>query len=219
MMHMSMQAQITQRQSVVFTPQLQQAIKLLLLNNLELAKYADSAAEENPFLEVERPKALRGLPSLPGKSSDSNEFDPVSLLEDTSGYTFRAHVFNQVDELITDPKERAIGYALAADLEPTGWLPSPLSVIAENLKVEIDVVEGVLAQVQKAEPEGLFARNLAECLKLQVKGKSEEDARLLTLIENLSVIQNGYLLSNQEPKRSKESFNKSGLTIHAFFNK
>ncbi len=161
------------------------------MNNLELAKYADSVAEENPFLEVERPKALRGLPSMPGKSSDTNEFDPVSLLEDRSGYTFRAHVFNQVDELIKDPKERAIGYALAADLEPTGWFPSSLCLIAENLKVEIDVVEAVLKKVQKAEPAGLFARNLAECLKLQVKGENEEDMRLLTLIENLSVIQNG----------------------------
>ena len=111
---------IRQKQSLVITAQLQQAIKLLLLNNLELAKYADSAAEENPFLEVERPKALRGLPSIPRKSSSANDFDPVSLLQDSSDHTFRAHVFNQVDELITGPKERAIGYALAADLEPTG---------------------------------------------------------------------------------------------------
>lgn len=191
MMHMAMQVQITQRQSVVFTPQLQQAIKLLLLNNLELAKYADSAAEENPFLEVERPKALRGLPSMPRKSSSANDFDPVSLLEDTSGHTFRAHVFNQVDELITGPKERAIGYALAADLEPTGWLASPLFRIAETLKVEIEVVEGVLAQVQKAEPAGLFARNLSECLKLQVTGEGPEETRLLMLIDNLKIIQRG----------------------------
>ena len=80
MLHMSMQAQITQRQSVVFTPQLQQAIKLLLLNNLELGNYADKEAEENPFLEVERPAALRGVPSMPINSAGTNDFDPISLL-------------------------------------------------------------------------------------------------------------------------------------------
>jgi RNA polymerase sigma-54 factor len=191
MLHMSMQAQITQRQSVVFTPQLQQAIKLLLLNNLELGKYADSAAEENPFLEVERPKALRGLPSMPSSSSATNDFDPVSLLEDTSGNSFRAHVFHQVEELIVDPKDRAIGYAIASHLEPTGWLPTPLSQIADNLKIEVEVVEGVLKQLQQAEPVGLFARNLAECLKLQVRCDDVEQVRLLVLIENLPLIQNG----------------------------
>ena len=50
MLHLSMQAQITQRQSLVFTPQLQQAIKLLLLNNFELSRYAEKVAEENPFV-------------------------------------------------------------------------------------------------------------------------------------------------------------------------
>ena len=58
MLHLSMQAQITQRQSLVFTPQLQQAIKLLLLNNFELSSYAEKVAEENPFVEVETPKAM-----------------------------------------------------------------------------------------------------------------------------------------------------------------
>jgi RNA polymerase sigma-54 factor len=104
MLHMSMQAQVTQRQSVVFTPQLQQAIKLLLLNNLELGKYADTTAEENPFLEVERPAVLRGVPSMPINSAGTNDFDPISLLEDKSGNSFRAHVFNEIDELIVIPR-------------------------------------------------------------------------------------------------------------------
>jgi DNA-directed RNA polymerase specialized sigma54-like protein len=38
-------------------------------------------------------------------------------------------------------------------------LPTPLSQIADNLKIEVEVVEGVLKQLQQAEPVGLFARN------------------------------------------------------------
>ena len=44
---------IKQRQSLVMTPQLQQAIKLLQMTNLDLSKYLDEQTFENPFLETE----------------------------------------------------------------------------------------------------------------------------------------------------------------------
>ena len=46
---------IKQRQSLVMTPQLQQAIKLLQMTNLDLSKYLDEQTFENPFLETEDP--------------------------------------------------------------------------------------------------------------------------------------------------------------------
>ena len=190
-MLMSMQAQLTQRQSMVFTPQLQQAIKLLLLNNFELSKYAETVAEENPFLEVEPPKAIRSLPLIEARNSDSSEFDSVAAIADSSGNTFRASVFKQVEDLILTPKGRAIGYALASHLETTGRLETPLEEIAGNLQVPLFEVEEVLQRLQQAEPAGLFARNLAECLKLQLSCEGIERARLFILIDNLNLIQSG----------------------------
>ena len=41
-----------QKQSLIITPQLQQAIKLLQMTNLEIQAFLDEQALENPFLEV-----------------------------------------------------------------------------------------------------------------------------------------------------------------------
>src|SRR5512134_1624805 len=46
---------LRQSQSLVMTPQLQQAIKLLQLSNLDLTAYVEQQLEENPLLERERP--------------------------------------------------------------------------------------------------------------------------------------------------------------------
>ena len=50
-MQISQNLKLKQSQSLVMTPQLQQAIKLLQLNNLELSNLLNKEFEENPFLE------------------------------------------------------------------------------------------------------------------------------------------------------------------------
>ncbi|MGH6915079.1 MAG: RNA polymerase factor sigma-54, partial [Geminicoccales bacterium] len=64
-MSSSLRLDLRQSQSLVMTPQLQQAIKLLQLGNLELSAYVQAELEENPFLErqEESPDEPAGLPS------------------------------------------------------------------------------------------------------------------------------------------------------------
>mgnify|MGYP000536258578 CR=1 FL=1 len=50
-MKLGQQLKIKQNQSLIMTPQLQQAIKLLQLSNIELAEFIDNAQLENPFLK------------------------------------------------------------------------------------------------------------------------------------------------------------------------
>ena len=52
-MQITQNLKLKQSQSLVMTPQLQQAIKLLQLNNLELTELVNKELEENPFLENE----------------------------------------------------------------------------------------------------------------------------------------------------------------------
>ena len=56
-MPLSLRLDLRQSQSLVMTPQLQQAIKLLQLSNLELATYVEGELEQNPLLEREEPDA------------------------------------------------------------------------------------------------------------------------------------------------------------------
>ena len=52
-MQMMPSLQVKQKQALVMTPQLQQAIKLLQMTNLDIANFLQEQAMENPFIEVE----------------------------------------------------------------------------------------------------------------------------------------------------------------------
>ena len=55
-MALTQRLELKQGQALVMTPQLQQAIKLLQLSNLELAEYVETELEKNPLLEREDPE-------------------------------------------------------------------------------------------------------------------------------------------------------------------
>ena len=59
-MSLGLRLELRQSQGLVMTPQLQQAIKLLQLSNLELAGYVERELEENPFLERQDGAAADG---------------------------------------------------------------------------------------------------------------------------------------------------------------
>ena len=64
-MQLAQQIKMRQSQSLVMTPQLQQAIKLLQMTNIELCQYLENQQSENPFLEIEK--------SIESKSSNDQE--------------------------------------------------------------------------------------------------------------------------------------------------
>ena len=72
-MKINQQLKIKQNQSIVMTPQLQQAIKLLQLTNIELAEYIENAKLENPFIKED----------LKIKKMETNEQKTSDVLENT----------------------------------------------------------------------------------------------------------------------------------------
>ena len=80
-----------------------------------------------------------------------------------------AHVLQAIGALDLSPKARRIAEALAEALEPSGWLGRPLARIAEDTGASEAEVAAVLERLQRIEPTGLFARDLADCLRLQAR--------------------------------------------------
>ena len=72
-MQLSQSIRLKQKQSMVMTPRLQQAIKMLQMSNLDLASYLEDQALENPFLEV---AASSGEGS---EGSEGSEFNAAAL--------------------------------------------------------------------------------------------------------------------------------------------
>ena len=65
--------ELRQTQSLALTPQMQQAIRLLRMNNLELAEFVAEEAEKNPLLEVVAPTRPQSAPSTVGQAGGGGD--------------------------------------------------------------------------------------------------------------------------------------------------
>ena len=222
-----------QRQGLTLTAQVQQAIKLLQMTNLEVNEYIEENFAVNPFVELNdkiareknssasdaktetlsTAKTLEDTPfgtekqktkteienqfetgdSFKTKSTVSKEqsdFDPVQLLKshDKSLYV---HCGDYIESLGFTQQEQIVAYKFLEELEPTGWVDVTAKNVAIQTLVDLNVVEDVLYTLQMIEPAGLFARTLAECLKLQAKDKALLDEMLESILDNLHLLGSG----------------------------
>jgi RNA polymerase sigma-54 factor len=86
-----------------------------------------------------------------------------------------------------------ISEAIVNELEETGYLETPLRVIAEAMEVSERDAEQALALVQSLDPPGIAARNLEECIALQAKAADRYDPAMARLIANLDLLARGQM--------------------------
>lgn len=83
-----------------------------------------------------------------------------------------------------DAKGLEIGEYIIGNLDDDGYLRVPLEELAEDLKCEVGEVERVLKVIQTFEPVGVGARNLAECLRIQLENSGVKDTTILDIVEH-----------------------------------
>ncbi|TGV99773.1 RNA polymerase sigma-54 factor, partial [Mesorhizobium sp. M2D.F.Ca.ET.145.01.1.1] len=88
----------------------------------------------------------------------------------------------------TDPVARLIAGELSDGLDETGYVRADLAEIAARLGIDSLAVGKVLAVCQTFEPAGLFARDLAECLSLQLAVRDRLDPAMKALVANLELL-------------------------------
>ena len=131
-------------------------------------------AEDESRVEVEvvdQPWADRaGTGSDAGRAEDDEERERD--LADERGESLREHLLGQLELLKLSDEDLAVATALVDALNDDGYLTEPLAEIAATLRPEIDrdeeEIERVLMLVQKLDPIGVGARDIAECLQLQL---------------------------------------------------
>ena len=237
--------ELRQGQQLVMTPQLQQAIRLLQLSNVELCSFVEAEVERNPLLEAEavapepgpegetKPRSgdsdgdegddrewaaagdafphnsdaheaagANAAPALNGAGGDvggwasvrqrtSNAFGgEESNLEDyvAAGQSLADHLTEQLHVALTDPAERLIGAHLIHMVDETGYLRGDLGDLAERLGAPAGLVDKVLAELQGFDPPGVFARDLAQCLALQLEDRNRYDPQIARLLDNLTLL-------------------------------
>ena len=207
-MALSAKLQMRQSQSLVMTPQLLQSIRLLQYGHSELKAFLEAEAERNPLLSIQsglaapsdQGRMASGLPAgAAGFSGSSSSSHRQRGLASTSDFTVEdfaddrsslfAHALQEAREATRFGKERTIGESLADSLDASGYVGMPIENIAEELGVQVSVVEEVLVRIQaEASPPGLFARDLKECLAIQLKRQNRYDPVIGAVIDNLDLL-------------------------------
>lgn len=107
--------------------------------------------------------------------------------------TLRDHVAREVGGMFRDPGDRALALALAEQADEAGYLSDPLERIAEQLDAPAEKLAAILETLQGIDPPGLFARDVPECLALQLRDRGRLDAPMRALLDNLEMLAAGDL--------------------------
>ena len=102
--------------------------------------------------------------------------------------TLREHLLGQVSEEIKEAGDRVIGAHMVDQLDDAGYLTIDLATVADTMGCDVARVEKVLKQLQRFEPVGIFARDLAECLAIQLRARDRFDPAMQALVENLPLL-------------------------------
>ncbi|HEX3944670.1 MAG TPA: RNA polymerase factor sigma-54 [Rhizomicrobium sp.] len=234
--------ELRQGQSLVMTPQLQQAIKLLQLSNLELAEYVEVELEKNPLLERDEREPAGGEAEEPKESpassdepleaalaredfSKAEDLDaersdiyvdealsaaprdsqlsdwttvrsagPLDDADDEFGRTLakaatlKDHLLEQLSIAGVPPNERLIAVALIDAIDEAGYLRAGVSEIGLQLGASDEAVTAVLKIVQGFDPTGVGARDIGECLALQLRELGRLDPAMQTFLAHLELV-------------------------------
>src|SRR5262249_53982765 len=102
--------------------------------------------------------------------------------------TLAEHLEAQLTLAISDPVRRMIGQYLLDLVDESGYLIGDLNAVAEKLAAPLSEVEAVLKILHGFEPIGVCARNLNECLAIQLRDRDRFDPAMAALVERLDLL-------------------------------
>lgn len=186
--------ELRQSQKLLMTPQLQQAIKLLQLPTLELAVYLENQYMENPLLELAESEDDQLPEEESGQEEQLPDIDWDLYFADSGGIgepinrepkaafeqfvaagenNLRESLLAQLNLLALSTEQRQISTYIIDNLDNRGYLQISCYDIAKALNFSTGAVIDGLRVVQGLEPAGIGARDLRECLLIQMQQRRD----------------------------------------------
>ncbi len=179
---------IQQTQRLTLTTTLAASIKILRADAEGLSRYLEEQAAENPSLVLSRPVAAEWTPRWKAALGQADGLRE----QEAAAPSLVSHAMALVERLRLAPREVKLAETLVEALEPSGWLGRPLAAIAREIGAGPAEFEAILARLQaEAEPTGLFARSLAECLRLQAVEAGDLDPAMAAVLDRLDLVARG----------------------------
>ena len=197
---------LQQKQQQKLLPLQIQTIKLLELPTLELEQKIRKEIEENPVLDEitesgdpddDSPKnvSLSEYPAddptpsyklyVNNQGTDLKpQYNTFSVKE-----SFQENLVVQLGYRKMDERSRSIAVFIIGSLDDDGYLRRDLESLSYDILLRLNIetdeqeVEKILKVIQEFEPAGVGARNLQECLLLQISPKNEAQNRARTILE------------------------------------
>lgn len=210
---LSTQLNVKQQQRLVMTPMLLQALKILQMNSIELGELIQHELGENPLLE-ELPEAERPVDEEPAEAAPEPASDDWQDYFEDNGLDFRGsaepgagggaggdalqnvaadgpslqeHLLSQLDSEEPGPELRRLMEELVGRINERGYLDEDLAEIASQTGAERGALFDALRRLQGLDPVGVGARDLRECLLLQMEAKGMQGSLAWNLVsEHLS---------------------------------
>jgi RNA polymerase sigma-54 factor len=102
--------------------------------------------------------------------------------------TLADHLAEQLVLAVVDPARRMIGQYLIDLVDEAGYLTGDLAHVADKLGARPADVEAMLATLQSFDPPGVGARNLTECLAIQLRERNRFDPAMAALLAHLDLL-------------------------------
>jgi RNA polymerase sigma-54 factor len=196
-------------QSQILSPQMRQSLEILQATALELQQMVRQELETNPVLEEEPPEEETAEAEEESGEEDA-EADEIDRLEDdwsdfsaqgavdpeaearrmrflegvAPQETLAAHLENQFGRLALDPVQRRIASLLIGNLDENGYLAASLEEVADEAGAETADALEILHVLQAMDPPGVGARDLSECLALQLARLEPEQTAARHIVKN-----------------------------------
>ncbi len=199
-----MNLQLLQTQKLVMTPELKQAIEMLQYSQLELNDFLQEELMTNPVLEMESAEIIadkkdntpieHDWKSIAISMRDDHEKQRVLTQASKDDESVFEHIVSDQDSLLdhllmqlqmSDAKgiEADIATYIIENIDENGYLHLTAEEVVEKYNVDQEVFNYLLALIQSFEPIGVGARNLLECLKLQILADEEAHILALAIVE------------------------------------
>lgn len=172
------------KQQAALSPRLYQSMKILRMGAPELLELLQQQLEENPALEIPEPsdydpaadsgerqlwEEYTRANSRAAKTSVTTDRGDSAAEMAASPVTLGDHLTLQLDLEGLSEREHRIGLMLIGSLNDDGYLADSLECIARGTGIPVEEIEAVLQRLQRFDPPGIGARNLEECLLIQLR--------------------------------------------------
>lgn len=185
-----------QEQKLIMTQQMQMSIKILQLSSFELQEYIEKEIQENPLLEAKYDKKEDKLNYKEiikylefddythnnYVKGDDEEVSPFNFISNKK--SLKEYLKEQIADFDEKDCIKHICNYIIENIDSKGYLGVSIEDISKEIHIPLNVAEKALVIVQSLEPYGVGARDLKECLKIQLYQRKMGNYKLLQIIDN-----------------------------------